>query len=77
MDCSPQALLSMGLSKQERCSGLPFSSPGNLPDPGIEPTSPALAGRFFTTEPLGKPRTRIGTLKKEGGGCVLDIFIKN
>ena len=36
-------------------SGLPFPSPWNLPDPGIEPKSLALAGRFFTTEPLGKP----------------------
>ena len=39
-------------------SGLPFPSPGALPDPGIKPTSPAspaLAGRFFTTEPQGKP----------------------
>ena len=34
-------------------SGLPFPSPGNLPDPGIEPVSPALAGGFFTTEPPG------------------------
>ena len=31
-----------------------FPPPGNLPDPGIEPTSPALAGGFFTTEPPGK-----------------------
>ena len=53
-----QALLSMGFSRQEYWSGLPFPPPGNLPDPGIEPTSPeapALAGRFFTTEPPGKP----------------------
>ena len=35
--------------------GLPFPSPGDLPDPGIEPVSPALAGGFFTTEPPGKP----------------------
>ena len=35
--------------------GLPFPSPGLLPDPGIKPTSLALAGRFFTTEPPGKP----------------------
>ena len=40
---------------QEYWSGLPFSSPGNLPDPGIEPASPALAGRFFINEPPGKP----------------------
>ena len=41
----------MGLSRQEYWSGLPFPSPGKLPNPGIEPTSPALAGEFFTTEP--------------------------
>ena len=44
----------MGYSRQEYWSGLPFSPPGDLLDPGIEPTfsvSPAVAGRFFTTEP--------------------------
>ena len=46
-----QAPLSIGFSRQEYWSGLPFSSPGDLPDPEIEPTSPAWAGRFFTTEP--------------------------
>ena len=35
-------------------SGLPFPTPGDGPDPGIEPASPALAGGFFTTEPSGK-----------------------
>ena len=47
-----QTPLSMGFSRQEHWSGLPFPSSGDLPDPGIEPTSlmsPALAGRFFTT----------------------------
>ena len=47
-----QAPLSMGFSRQEYWNGLPFPSPGDLPDPGIEPESPALAGRFFTAEPL-------------------------
>ena len=50
-----QAALTMGFSRQEYCSGLPFPSPGNLPDPGIEPETPVLAGKFFTTEPLEKP----------------------
>ena len=40
--------LSIELSRQEYWSGLPFPSPGNLPDPGVEPRSPVLAGRFFT-----------------------------
>ena len=55
MDYSPRAPLSMGFPRQEYWSGLPFPSPGNLPNSGIEPLSPALAGRFFTTEPPGKP----------------------
>ena len=50
-----QALLSMKFSRQEYWSGLPFPPPGNLPEPGMEPTSPALTGGFFTTEPPGKP----------------------
>ena len=53
-----QAPLSMGFSQQESWSGLPFPPPGDLPIPGVEPTppvSPALEGRFFTTEPPGKP----------------------
>ena len=53
-----QAPLSMGFSRQEYWSGLPFPPPGSLPYPGIKPTSlmsPVSAGRFFTTEPLGKP----------------------
>jgi len=41
----------MGLPRQKYWSGLPFSSPKDLPDPGIKPASPALAGGFFTTEP--------------------------
>ena len=47
--------LSMGFLRQEHWSGLPFPSPGDLPHPGLEPTSPALAGRFSTAEPPGKP----------------------
>ena len=51
-----QAPLSMGFFRQEHWSGMPFPSPeGGLPDPGIEPPFPALAGEFFTTEPPGKP----------------------
>ena len=50
-----QAPLSMGFPRQEYWNGLPFPLPGDLPDPGIEPTSPAQAGGFFTAEPPGKP----------------------
>ena len=49
---APQASLSMGIPRQESWSGLPFPTPGDLPDLGIEPTSleaPALTGEFFTT----------------------------
>ena len=51
----PQAALSMEFSRQEYWSGLPFPTPGNLPDPVIKPASlmsPALAGRFFTTNTI-------------------------
>ena len=49
-----QAPLSMGFSRQESWSGLPFPSPGDLPDPGIEPRSPALQADSSPTEPPGK-----------------------
>ena len=51
-----QTSLLMGLPRQEYWSGLPFLTPGDLLNPGVEPispTSPALASRFFTTEPPG------------------------
>ena len=50
-----QAPLFMGFPRQEYWSELPFPSPWDLPDPEIKPTCPALDGRFFTTEPPGKP----------------------
>ena len=53
-----QGPLSMGFSRQEYQSGLPFPPPGDLIHPGIKPESPAstaLTGGFFTTEPPGKP----------------------
>ena len=50
-----QAPLSVGFPRQEHWSGLPFSSPGDLLNPGIGPMSLILAGGFFATEPPGKP----------------------
>ena len=49
-----QASPSMGFSRQEYWSGVPFLSPGDLPDPGIEPRSPALEADTLTSEPPGK-----------------------
>ena len=55
MDCSlPGSSLPMGFPRQEYWSGLPFPSPGNLPDPGTKPVSPALTGSF-NAEPPGQP----------------------
>ena len=54
MDCSSQALLFMGFPRQKYWSGLPLPSSGNLPNPGIKPTSPALKVDSLLAEPLGK-----------------------
>ena len=61
MDCSPQAPLSMEFSRQEYWSGLPFFSPGDLPNSGIEPRSPVLQGDSLPSEPPGKATTREAT----------------
>ena len=58
----------MKFSRQEYCSGLPFPPPGDLPNPGIESTSPAFAGDFFIAEASGKPLTG---RKTEAQGDVL------
>ena len=50
-----QAPLSMGFSRQEYWSGLPFPPPGDLPNPGIEPGPPTLQADSLLSEPLGKP----------------------
>ena len=55
MDCSPPGSSVLAIFRQEYWSGLPFSPPRDLPDPGIKPTPPSLAGRFFTTKPRRKP----------------------
>ena len=69
----------MGFPRQEHWSGVPFPSPGDLPDLGVEPESPALAGRFFTTEPPGKLTltyilTILGKLVSETWQVVLKHF---
>ena len=51
---APQTPLPMRFPRQEYWNGLPFSFPGDLANPGNKPTSPALQGDFFTTEPPGK-----------------------
>ena len=50
MDCSPPGSSVHGFPRQEYSNGLVFPPPGDLPNPGIKPTSPALADRFFTAE---------------------------
>ena len=55
-----QTSVSMGFPGQGYWSGLPFLPPGDLPDLGMGPSSPALAGRFFTSEPSGKSTLRLG-----------------
>ena len=55
-DCSPPGSSVRGILQASIWGGLPFPSPGDLPDPGIQPMALALADVFFTTEPPGKPR---------------------
>ena len=64
----------MGFPRQEYWSGLAFPFPGDLPDPGIEPACPALAGRFFTTEPPGKPwEMNMSIQRHVKKGIILDV----
>ena len=62
-----QAPPSMGFSRQEYRSGLPFPSPGDRPNPGIEPRSPALQADALTSEPPGKPQRNPQILIYSGG----------
>ena len=61
----------MGFTRQAYWSGLPFPSPGDLLDPGIEPASPALAGGSFTSDPPGK------FLMTGGGAVVVSIGLSS
>ena len=58
-----QVPLSTEFSRQEYWSGLPFPSPGDLPDPGTEPQSPALQAHSLLSEPPGKPTIQYATFK--------------
>ena len=60
-------------------SGLPFPSPGDPPWPGIEPTSPALAGGFFTTVPPGEPSEFLRYMEKcvsSNSGSFRPLFVE-
>ena len=75
----------MGFPRQEHWSALPLPPPGDLPNQGTEPmssASPALAGRFFTTEPPGKPNTEevvdnYGKICKDSSWREMDLIFKN
>ena len=59
MDCSPPDFSAHGISQSRILEWVVISSTGDLPDPRIEPTSPALAGRFFSTKLPGKPHVNV------------------
>ena len=63
MECSPRGSSVHGIFGARILEWVAVPPPGDLPDPGIEPSSSALAGRFFTAEPPGKPSTLTGHLK--------------
>ena len=67
---APQAPLSMEFSSQGHWRGLPFPSPGDIPNLGIEPASPALTGGYFTTEPPAKPCFFSVSHKQKKGPCL-------
>ena len=58
MDYSLRASSLHGILQQEYWNGLPFPSPGDLPDPGIEPGSPTFQADILTSEPPGKPEAK-------------------
>ena len=70
-----QAFLSMGLFRQEYWSGLPFPPPEDLPNPGIEPASPALAHGFFITEPPAKQIDRYEIYMKWKGKLLSRVWL--
>ena len=75
MDYRPPGSPPMGFSRQEYWTRLLFPFPGDLPDPEIEPGSPASAGRFFTTEPRGNLHCTEATKPKGGKASeLMDVF---
>ena len=70
MDRSPPGSSVRGILQARILEQVPFPPPGDLPDPGIEPTSPALAGGFFTTESPGKPSFMLFSCR-----CILKLLI--
>ena len=66
--------MSMGFSRQEYWTGLPFPSPGDLPNPGIEPQSPALQADSLLSEPPGKPQKIHRHLKKHYSRPVISFI---
>ena len=85
---APQAPMSMGFPRQEYWSELPFPSPGDLSNPGIEPKSPALQADSLSAEPQGKPKnigvrsypfssgsSRLGN--RTGLSCIAGEFFTN
>ena len=71
---TPWTVLSMGFSRQEYWSGLPCPSPGDLPDPGIEPRYPALQADSLPFEPPGKPLLESRCVFILYQVCVLKVF---
>ena len=72
-----QAPLSMGFSSQEYWSGLPFPSPGDLPNPGTEPESPALQADALSSEPPGNQSHLSLTFQKTTNSIKTNKGIKN
>ena len=73
MDCSPPVPWSMGFSRQEYWSGLPCPFPGNLPDPGIEPWSPALQADSLSSEPCWAALLQYPNLNTRSHTEVLEV----
>ena len=75
MEHYPLGSFVYGIPRQEYLSRLSFPSPGNLPDPGNKPVSPALAAGFFIAEPLGKPPKHITMLEHVSRGTECFVIV--